>query len=263
MPLEKINSVKIFYQVYGDGVPILFIMGLGSTHEGWKKQIEFFRDKNKVIVFDNRGCGKSDKPIFPYPIKTMADDSIGLLDFLKIDKAHIVGVSLGGMIAQEIAINYPERVLKVVIVNTYAKKEGELAEFIDSNMPEDFSVYLSKEKAIDFMVRLSLNEDFINKNPEVIKAIKASNLESFSTIGFANQYFATKKHDTMDRLHLIKAPTLIMSGENDRLVPSKYTEFLHEKIPGSKFEMIKGGSHAMNWENPKEFNEVLAKFLEG
>jgi pimeloyl-ACP methyl ester carboxylesterase len=261
MPIEKINGVQIFYQVFGEGEPILFIMGLGSDHSGWRKQIDFFRDKNKVVVFDNRGCGKSEKPLFPYSIKTMATDSIALLDFLKIRKAHLVGVSMGGMIAQEIAINWPERVAKLVIVSSFAKEGKSLKELVKKNLSLNLFRCLNKAFIVDFMIGRILNEEFVLANPDIIAAIKKNFLETFSRIGFINQYLATRFHDTTGSLHLIKSPTLIMAGENDRLVPIRCSKAINEKMAGSRLEIIKGGSHALNWENSEEFNRILAGFI--
>ena len=107
MPVAKVNGININYKIYGQGEPLVMIMGLSANQSGWVTQIGFFKKHYKVITFDNRGVGKSDKPIGSYTTKIMADDTIGLMDHLGIDKANFMGVSMGGMIAQEIAINYP------------------------------------------------------------------------------------------------------------------------------------------------------------
>src|SRR5512137_1250660 len=108
MPKVKVNGVTLDYEVEGQGDPLIMIIGLGSDQSNWRLQKGQFNKLFRVITFDNRGAGKSDKPPGPYSIKMMADDTIGLMDYLRIDKAHILGVSMGGMIAQEIAINYPD-----------------------------------------------------------------------------------------------------------------------------------------------------------
>ncbi len=118
MPKAKVNGINISYSVGGKGEPLFLIMGLGREGGDWVLQRRVFQKYFRVITFDSRGAGKSDKPGEPYTIKSMADDTVALMDYLKIGKAHVLGVSMGGMIAQEMAINYPERVGKLVLVST-------------------------------------------------------------------------------------------------------------------------------------------------
>ncbi|MCK5654501.1 MAG: alpha/beta fold hydrolase, partial [Dehalococcoidia bacterium] len=121
MPKAKVNEVNIDYAVHGQGEPLVLIQGLGGPRSGWIFQTRAFGKYYRVITFDNRGVGKSDKPGGSYTVRTMADDTIALLDYLGVDKAHVLGISLGGMIAQEIAINYPERVRKLILACTAAE----------------------------------------------------------------------------------------------------------------------------------------------
>ena len=120
MPIVKANGININYSVTGQGEPLVMIMGLNAPQSGWNDQIPLFKKYFQVITFDNRGAGKSDKPQGPYSIRIMADDAAALMDCLGIKKAHIMGMSMGGMIAQEVAINYPERMMKLVLASTYA-----------------------------------------------------------------------------------------------------------------------------------------------
>ena len=123
MPLAKLNGVSISYQVEGQGEPLVMIMGFSGGRSGWIRQRPFFKKYYWVITFDNRGVGKSDKLLGPYSTRMMADDTLGLMDLLRIEKAHIMGVSMCGMIAQELAINYPQRVRKLVLACTYASQD--------------------------------------------------------------------------------------------------------------------------------------------
>ena len=123
MPKAAVNGINMYYEVHGKGVPLVMIQGFAGNHQAWFFQTPVFKKYYKVIIFDNRGIGKTDKSSEPYTIRTMAEDVIGLMDYLGIDKAHILGLSLGGMVAQEIAISYPERVIKLVLGSTFAGSE--------------------------------------------------------------------------------------------------------------------------------------------
>src|SRR5512143_3933191 len=124
MPKTMINGVGISYDVSGSGDPLVMIMGLGGNRSTWRFQVPVFEKYYRVITFDNRGVGDSDKPKGPYSIRQMADDALGLMDHLGIARSHILGASLGGTIAQELAINYPDRVSKLILACTYPCHDG-------------------------------------------------------------------------------------------------------------------------------------------
>ena len=119
MPNANINGINIGYQVHGNGEPLILLAGLGGDRNAWFLQVDTFKEHYRTITYDTRGTSSSGTSGSPCTIKIMADDTIGLMDHLSIDKAHILGVSMGGMIAQEIAIKYPQRVMKLILVSTY------------------------------------------------------------------------------------------------------------------------------------------------
>lgn len=220
----------------------------------WKPQVPAFKDHYKLIRFDNRGAGKSDKPRGPYSIKTMTEDTIGLMDYLGIDKAIILGLSMGGMIAQEIAINYPQRVIKLVLCGTYASRDrdnGLTAEAEKLNgLPnlKRLSVFLSlcfssPFRRLFYFILLSLT---INKTK--IQGIEA-------------QGVACGNHNALERLHFIKAPTLVIVGTNDRMVRPSSSKVLASKIAQAKLVEITNGSHTINMEMTKAFNTEVLNFL--
>lgn len=156
MPIVAANGIKLNYKVEGQGYPLVMIMGLGANRSGWSPQISFFKKHYTVVTFDNRGVGKSDKPEGPYSIRMMADDTVKLMDHLEIKKTHIMGASMGGMIAQELAINYPERVSKLVLACTFACKDensGDTAEQAEL-------LHLSPQKMVSGMAKLAANKPF-------------------------------------------------------------------------------------------------------
>ena len=158
MPFATVNGIKINYKVEGEGNPLVMIMGFGSPRSGWSSQIPFFKKHFRVVTFDNRGAGKSDKPAGPYTTKMMADDAVKLMDALGIQKADIVGASMGGMIAQELAINYPEKAGKLVLACTYPCKDD-----VSGDAPEQKALLkLSPRKMQVAMARLACNKP-VNK----------------------------------------------------------------------------------------------------
>jgi pimeloyl-ACP methyl ester carboxylesterase len=118
MPKANIHGINLYYQVHGEGAPLVMVQGFGGGHRGWSFQTRAFKKYFQVIIFDNRGIGRSDKAPGQYTVRDLADEAIGLMDYLHIDKAHILGMSMGGMVAQELAINYPDRLKKLVLVCT-------------------------------------------------------------------------------------------------------------------------------------------------
>jgi 3-oxoadipate enol-lactonase len=256
MPTAKINGINIDYTIKGQGEPLVMIMALGTGQKGWMFQTKFFRQYFQVITFDNRGAGNSDKPDGPYSIKTMADDTIGLMDYLHIDKAHVMGASLGGMIVQELAINYPQRVNRIVLACTFCKKDKdteypEWSKAIDSSLKGDFSL----------MFNLLFNK---RVNQIIMGSVMKRALKKYGETGLrgiAGQFQASVKHDTIDRLHLIKSPTLVIGGTADRvMIPGSFKD-MSNIIPQSKLVMIENGSHCMFIETRKIFNQEVLDFL--
>src|SRR4030043_975160 len=154
MPLARLNGININYRAEGQGEPLVIIMGFTAGRSGWMPQIPFFKKYYRVITFDNRGAGKSDKPPGPFSPRMMADDTVRLMDLLGIEKAHIMGVSMGGMIAQELAINYPQRVMKLVLACTYACQDE-----TSGDTPEQAKLLqLTPEKLASAMIGLVFNK---------------------------------------------------------------------------------------------------------
>lgn len=272
----KLNNLEFFYESYGVGDPVVFIMGLGMDHNGWFLQVPHFVGKFKVIVFDNRGIGRTSVPVGPYTTKQMAEDTVNLLSALDIEQAHIVGISMGGMIAQELAINYPEKVNKLVLSCTYAKPDEKEKELSTENLKQllgldvlDFhNLQIDKSKInltdlyLNIMLPLTLSVKFLKENKSMIKEMFYKFLETNSTLeGFLYQFYATQHHDTLDRLNQIKAPTLVITGDADMLIDKSHSILLQQKINNSKLHIIKDGPHGINIENASEFNKVVGNFL--
>jgi len=258
-----VNGININYQESGQGEPFTLIIGLGSDKSNWRLQTTFFGKHYRIITFDNRGSGRSDKPAEPYTIKAMADDTIGLLDHIGIERTHLLGISMGGMIAQELAIRYPERVEKLVLASTFARREGE------SGFSEEVSRAVKTWEAspqgitdtrrvIDLILDLTFNKLSyrVLALPLMRTAVRFSSLR-----GVGEQLRATLGHDVYSRLPIIQAPTLVITGTADRVIKPSSSEVIAKSIPGSTLVKIEGGSHGLSGEMSGEFNTYVMSFL--
>jgi len=274
MSTAAINGIDVYYEEHGSGDPLLLIMGLAADSVAWMFQLPDFSAKYRTIVFDNRGVGRTSKPAGPYTISQMADDAAGLLDSLDVRRAHVLGVSMGGMIAQELALRHPQRVRGLVLGCTYAKPdegvgrqlESSLKVFGGSRGPNgELQVDLSKLDPMMFFQHLLptvFNPPFImNELPKLMQVFSGALQYGFSMDAILAQVVATQKHDTLDRLGKITAPTLVLTGDNDLLIPSANSDILAAKVPGAKLTKIPGGSHGFNFETPDTFNTAVLEFL--
>jgi len=253
MPTAQVNGIKLHYRVHGKGEPLVLIAGWGTDLRAWIFQLPAFRKYFRVVTFDNRGVGKSDKPTGPYSMKLMAADVIGLMNSLDIVAGHVLGLSMGGMIAQEVAINYPDRVLRLVLGCTFAYQG-------DSSGQTD--EYSKLTKLDPKQIKLTL-ASLANNNPvgRVFVVLWMKLMSKSWAAGFKSQGAAIKGHDTSDRLRLIKSPTLVIAGIKDRVIRPSSSEFIASRIPGARLVMIENGSHSMSAENRKEFNKAVLAFL--
>ena len=274
MSIAKVGSVDLYYEEHGTGDPLLLIMGLAADSQAWMFQIPDFAKQYRVIAFDNRGVGRSSKPAGPYTIHEMADDTLGLLDALKIDKAHVVGVSMGGMIAQELVLRNPERVRALVLACTYPEPDADIertrtftVEQFGGSVDASGGIHVDL-KALNPMMFLQqllpnvFNQSFIEKElPKLMQVFSGALQYGFSMEAILGQVGAVMTHKATDRLHAIKSPTLVITGDADRLVPPASSDILAREIPNAKLVKIAGGSHGFNFETPQLFNDAVLDFL--
>ncbi|HEY49067.1 MAG TPA: alpha/beta hydrolase [Dehalococcoidia bacterium] len=266
MPIANINGINLFYKVHGRGEPLVLITGLGGGHGAWFFQLRSFKKHFQCITMDNRGIGRTDKPSEHYTLRTMADDIAGLMNYLGIDKAHVVGISMGGMISQEVAINHPERVKKLVLGCTAATTSGTGG--VHSDLMEALGIgedateadidTVSFKRIINNVIPLGFNKRF---SKIFIVPFAKIYMKRLAGEGIVGQFKAIMSHNTLDRLHLIKAPTLVITGTADRLVPPESSDILASQIPNARLVKVEGGSHSFLVEMSKRFNREVLDFL--
>jgi pimeloyl-ACP methyl ester carboxylesterase len=269
-----VNGIKICYKIYGEGYPVILIHGYGGTKEEWLAQVDALSTCFKVITFDCRGAGKSDRPNLPYTMDMFADDINGLLDFLETVKGHIIAQSLGGMIAQNFVLKYPERVNKLVLINTWYGFPNEQGLEMYKNSQIAYVKEFKKDPLRTFLKRAKMGYSrgfwkMMAENPkrkfydlwsveDIIKKDLANPPTPQDSINAAN---AIAGHNTLDRLHEIKSKTLVLCGEKDRVSPIMVNKQIHKEVPNSIFRIIKDARHGLMLEKASEVNQILIEFL--
>jgi pimeloyl-ACP methyl ester carboxylesterase len=264
MPELKVGDVNLHYDAYGAGEPLLMIMGLGASSAVWDPGVVQDLAKSfRTITFDNRGTGRSDKPDQPYSIEMFADDAAGVLDGLGIARAHIFGVSMGGMIAQEFALRHPNRTGSLTLGCTTAGGSNSVPP-----PPESLKVLTAPREGVapEEIIRrgwpLSYTPGYIQAHRAELEA-GLSRLLEYPTPPFAfqRQLEGTYTLKTWDRLPAIKAPTLVITGAQDVLIPARNSELIAERIRGAKLHLIPNAGHGFFTEGREEFERVFVPFV--
>ena len=273
MPKKLVNNINLSYHTIGSGVPIVFIAGLGMDHMGWLYQIPDFQQHYQLILPDNRGMGQSTGSDDQYTTALMADDIAGLLTQLRIDNAHIIGSSMGGMIAQELALRHPEMVNKLLLCSTFAKhpemitylKQGlnQLGNRKKNDLSDLHADSFTFGPVYDFFLKQVFDETYFKMHESMItNTLQRFIQQDLFVETFLKQLHAIFHHDTLDRLSQITADTLVLTGNNDRLVPTNCSKILAEKISKARLSVIDGATHVFHIEQPELFNHIIHSFLQ-
>ena len=265
MSFVNVQGVRLYYEVYGPvrshHPPLLLIAGLGFATWSWFKQIPVLASHCQIIVFDNRGSGNSESLPQPYTVATLADDAAGLLDAFGVERAHVLGTSLGGFVAQELTLRYPERVAKLILCCT---------SFGGANsIPMDWSSLnatmgwgtLSKTQAIRRGLEVATSADYRSAYPEEFAQLVNWRSGPQSQVDYIRQVAAGARFDAAQRVQTIAAPTLIIHGMNDRVVPVKNAELLAQAIPGATLQLVDSAGHLVFIEQADEVNRAIMDFL--
>jgi len=262
MPLAELDDVTLHYETRGEGSSVIGVMGFGLDQRFWAGQIPTITAQNTFVTFDNRGTGTSSGPI-PRSMREMAADVVGLLDVLGIDRTIIFGVSMGGAVAQHVALEHPERVRALVLAVTWARpieymrREAELVRSLLAAAGEDAFV----DASILHLFTPHFFEMGRDAIDQMIRAFSAGGAPPVPTVDvLTSQLDAIAAHDTLSELHRITCPTLVVGGRFDMTVPFFASEEIARAIPGAQFEIFDSG-HGLMLEQMDAFNARLGKFL--
>lgn len=261
MPQVRVGSLTMHYEAIGKGEPLILISGLGNDSRSWRAQAPQLASMYRVIAFDNRGSGRTDAPDGPYSIAVMAEDTVSLMEALGIRRAHIMGVSMGGYIAQEVAINYPERVAGLVLATTspgpYLIKTSILLPWVKEALG-----HLPPLTIFQLMLPFMFN-DACFESPEVLEMAVA--MIARGSPGppqvLARQMIACVEYNARHRMGRISAPTLVIAGSDDPFVPLSLSEELAQGIPGARLCLI-DGCHGFDSASGLEMARAALAFLE-
>ncbi len=252
-----VNDIEMYYEIHGEGEPLVLIEGLASDHTAWTPQVEELKTQFRCLIFDNRGMGQTDSPEIEYTTRMFAEDTVRLMEATGFTEAHIVGLSMGACIAQELCLAYPEKVLSLVLISGWARADRYFKDLINH------WIYLAENTHPDALwmdvLLWSFSPNMFNERPNDIQELKDGVIEAEIPPGaFIRQARSLITHDAYDRLNQVTAPTLIIVGQEDILTPYRLAVELNQAIPHSRLRVLEEQAHAFPLENPKVLiNEII------
>lgn len=264
MPHVRVNGIDLYHDVSGDGPPLLLISGLSGSALDWESIRPTLAQRFTVVTFDNRGAGRSTAPQGPYTVRQMAEDAATLLGHLGVERAHVVGLSLGALIGQELAINHPTLVDRLAMIGAAARVR-----------PKPMGIWLDMwvqvcERGLDpagialWLMPWFLTPAFMRNHEQVAAAIDQMLADPFPAPvhGIAGQAAAVRNHDASARLREITAPTLVLVGADDIVTPVADAEALAAGIPGARLLVLPRGGHVPQLEDPDAVWDAVLAFLD-
>lgn len=261
MPNAIVKNTNIYYELHGTGEPLVFIAGFSCDHTFWTALLDNLSRHFQVVIFDNRAIGRTKDNGQSFTLETMAEDTVMLIQHLGLERPHIVGQSMGGMIAQYISSKYPHMLNKQIILNSTTKINTASLLVIEGFI-KLFKDNVSLEHIIDISLPWFYSSQFLSnpKNIATLKTIFMNNPYPQSLIDFERQYNAIKLANTKPFLNEIKSPTHVVVAENDFItLPSESFE-IKQNIPGTTISVIPGG-HSSPVEQPQHVSNEILKFL--
>lgn len=255
----NVNGIEVNYEFFGRDAPVVILShSLASSLKMWEPQVEMLRSHFRVLRYDTRGHGLSETTPPPYTLELLAEDAIGLLDALKIEQVHWVGLSMGGMIGQAIALNYPKRLLSLSLCDTSAMVPPEMQPVWEERIEGVRAIGMKSQ--LETTMERWFTPSFLKSNPPMLTLIK----EEFLTTpaeGYIGCASAIRKLNYLNRLSEINLPTLIIVGEDDPATPVSASRAIHERIKNSKLVVFPSTRHLSNVEQTEAFSRHLLDFL--
>jgi pimeloyl-ACP methyl ester carboxylesterase len=269
----QVGDINIAYKRFGQGKPIIFIPGIGASIQVDEPTLlsEFVASNHTVIVFDNRGMGETTVGTKPFSIEQFANDTAGLLDALHIEKADVLGGSLGSFIAQELALNYPQKVDRLILVsgscggNESIGPSEQTLEILTTLYSPEVSQNMTGEQQAMILAQILFPPEWLKEHPEVLNntVIQLAPGSSATPEIIQQQGLAAGTwKGSCDRLSRITQPTLLIVGDQDLLMPAANSVMMAQRIPNSQLVIMEGTGHGVSWQVPNEFTAHILNFLE-
>jgi pimeloyl-ACP methyl ester carboxylesterase len=263
MPYCQCGEVKLYYEVQGEGVSLLLVAGLGGGTWSWYGQAPYFRERYRTIAFDNRGAGRSSMPQGPYRMKQFAEDARCLLDHLGVERALVLGLSMGGMIAQELALLAPHCIMALLLGCTHGGGPSHIP-----TVPSVLEILLNnggldQKEIIEKNLPIFLSKACRREKPEVVVTYCAAQLAAPEQpeYAFHAQLAAISTFDASERLRKIKIPAMIVAGSEDVLIPPENAHVLAKRLPHAEVVVIPGAGHALQAECADMLNAMADRFF--
>ena len=263
MHAARVNGVNLAYELHGAGQPLVLIHGAQSDRSIFANLLPDFMDQFQVLIFDQRGSGQSEKPDIEYTIGMIADDTAALMEHVGFSSAHVYGVSMGGMIAQELAIRHGAAVRSLVLGCTTPGGPQAISLEGGAIQSSHSTAALSAEERGRALAETAFTKGYIEQHPELIPAlIEARKKQPLDPVGFARRMQAAYAHNTFDRLSHITCPTLVITGKDDALIAWKNSQLLADHIVDSELVLLEPAGHVFWVEQPAQSRDAIVTFLQ-
>ena len=262
MPFASLGERRVYYEEHGAGDPVLLITGLGADHTAWALQTEFLAQRFRVVVFDNPGIGQTTGPPGPYTTELFGDVAAGLVRHLELDRVHVVGASMGGLIAQQVAVHQPTLVRSLVLHCSWWRPDP-----FTQSLVRSWQTFARAAGMLELSRQIWLwvfTPRFFAARGSFFAELERQVLETpAQTVeAFCEQAEACLDYEPAEGIRDLEVPTLISVGDRDILTPLDHSQAIHERIKGSVLHVWPEMGHAPFWEIPDEFNELNRDFLE-
>ena len=263
MPSARVNGVNLAYELHGTGDPLVLIHGAQSDRSIFANLLPDFIDQFRVLLFDQRGSGQSEKPDIAYTMGMIADDTAALMEHVGFSSAQVYGVSMGGMIAQELAIRHGAAVRSLVLGCTTPGGPHAVSLEGEALRSSHSTAALSAAERGRALAETAFTQGYIERHPELIPAlIEARKKQPLDPIGFAHRMRAAYAHDTFDRLSRISCPTLVITGKDDALIAWQNSQLLADHIAAAELVVLEPAGHAFWVEQPTRSRQAIRTFLQ-
>jgi pimeloyl-ACP methyl ester carboxylesterase len=263
VPFKPVGDLDVYYELKGEGHPLVMIIGLSGSLDWWDPELlEALAERYRVLVFDNRGAGRTVTPEEgEITVRMMADDTAGLMDELGIGSAHVLGLSMGGMIAQELTLGHPEKVERLALASTNCGRSGSV--FATRDVLKKIADRSgTPEEQVNNFCSVTFCEDWLASHEEDVETFTGRVLVAPVTdINAVRQFYSTVTFDACERIDQIDKPTLVMAGTEDILIPPENSRIIADRIPGARLIEYEGAAHLFIWERRDDFLRDLTEFL--